>query len=71
MTTITGNLIEDQKKVYICLMMKMKLPLSEDEPKQKLNRRSGQHCNAFCFFFFFQIANISKYGNLGSIVKDS
>jgi hypothetical protein len=22
-------------------------------------------------FFFFQIANISKYGNLGSIVKDS
>jgi len=55
------NLIEDQKNLYICLMMKMKLLPNEDEPKQKLNRRSRQRCNVFCcvselfcvgFFFF-------------------
>jgi len=58
-----NNLIEDQMNVYICLMRKMKLLPSEDEPKQKLNRRSRQRCNVFCCvselfcvgFFFFKI----------------
>jgi predicted unusual protein kinase regulating ubiquinone biosynthesis (AarF/ABC1/UbiB family) len=60
-----NNLIEDQMNVYICLMRKMKLLPSEDEPKQKLNRRSSNvamyfvvfwhYFEVFFFFFFFLV----------------